>query len=215
VNRSARVGAVFLAVVFGTSCAKSQEQPVAQTESEPELLSLAPAPPSLRAKCVTTARAVGYPVPCPTRVPPGLAATRTAAGRCSLGIIGPGGIDGCHHSWRRWVIGSSETSDQHLVLTATPRPVRSYARVVNGPAWYPRARVRPLDWVTVGGQRMRAVYAPRSTNGGSAFSDHVVLIWTTGGHTYGIGFHNVEGIRETLELDEGLAGGIELVRGAS
>jgi hypothetical protein len=62
---------------------------------------------------------------------------------------------------------------------------------------------------------MRAVYMPRRTNEGSGLSDHVGLIWTTGGHTYGIGFHNVQGIRETLELDDGLAGGIELVRGAS
>ncbi len=131
--------------------------------------------------------------------------------RCVLDVIGPGGIGGCGRSWRNWVVGSSETADQHLVITATPRPLRSYAKVVNGPAWYPRARVRPLGWVTVNGWRMRAVYAPGATNAGSAFSDHVVLIWTVGGHTYGVGFHNADGIRRALELDEDLARGIELV----
>ena len=28
-----------------------------------------------------------------------------------------------------------------------------------------------------------------ATNDGSSFSDHLVLVWTTGGHTYALGFH--------------------------
>jgi hypothetical protein len=43
--------------------------------------------------------------------------------------------------------------------------------------------------------------------------DYVVLIWTVGGHTYGVGFHNVRGIRATLALDIALARSIKLVRG--
>jgi len=58
---------------------------------------------------------------------------------------------------------------------------------------------------------MHAVYVPRATNEGSAFADHVVLIWTVGDHTYGFGFHNVHGPRQTLDLDVELAGGIRLV----
>jgi hypothetical protein len=46
---------------------------------------------------------------------------------------------------------------------------------------------------------------------GSAFARHVVLIWTVSGHTYGVGFHNVHGIRPTLDLDVALARGITLV----
>jgi hypothetical protein len=109
------------------------------------------------------------------------------------------------------VVGSSETGDQHLVITASPRPLANYAKVINGPAWYPAARVRPLAWLRINGWRMRAVYAPQDGNDGSAFANHVVLIWTVGGHSYGVGFHNDQGIPETLRLNEALARGIDLV----
>jgi hypothetical protein len=122
-----------------------------------------------------------------------------------------GGIGRCARSWRGWVIGSTETGDHHLVITASPRPLQRYAEVVNGPAWYPQARVRPLAWVTINGWRMRAVYAPQSTNDGSALVNHVVLIWTVGRHTYGIGFHTVDGVPQALRLDRALARGIRLV----
>src|SRR4029453_5021680 len=98
-------------------------------------------------------------------------------------------------TWRNWVIGSSETNDQHLVLVASPQALRDYAKVVNGPAWYPSARVRPLRWLTIRGWLMRALSAPSRTNEGSAFASHVVLIWTVGDHTYGVGFHNVHRLR--------------------
>jgi hypothetical protein len=58
---------------------------------------------------------------------------------------------------------------------------------------------------------MRAVYVPPRTNDGSAFAHHVVLIWTVSGHTYGVGFHNVHGLRPTLDLDVALARGVRLV----
>ncbi|MGH2988998.1 MAG: hypothetical protein ACRDMA_03920 [Solirubrobacterales bacterium] len=58
---------------------------------------------------------------------------------------------------------------------------------------------------------MRAVYVPSATNEGSAFTDHVALIWTVGEHTYGVGFHNVHGLRQTLAVDAALARGIRLV----
>jgi hypothetical protein len=60
---------------------------------------------------------------------------------------------------------------------------------------------------------MREVYVPPSTNVGSAFASHAVLIWTAGGHTYGIGFHNVKGMKPTLALDIALARGIKLIAG--
>jgi hypothetical protein len=74
------------------------------------------------------------------------------------------------------VVGSSETADQHLVIVAAPRMLRNDAKVVNGPAWYPGARVRRLRSVTVDGWRMHAVYVQPRTNDGSAFAHHVVLI---------------------------------------
>jgi hypothetical protein len=98
---------------------------------------------------------------------------------------------------------------------ASSRP-SNYAKLVNGPAWYPKARVRPLGWERINGRRMRSVYVPPATNDGSAFMHHVVLIWTESGHTYGVGFHvgfhSAAGIGRTLHLDEELAKYIKLVR---
>jgi hypothetical protein len=65
--------------------------------------------------------------------------------------------------------------------------------------------------VTTHGWRMRAVYVPPNTNDGSAIARHVVPIWTVGQHTYGIGFHNLHGLTETLRLDEELARHLRLV----
>jgi hypothetical protein len=128
-------------------------------------------------------------------------------------IIGPGGRAACRagNSWRGWVVGTSWAGVEHLVITGSPKPLSNYAKVVNGPAWYPRARVRPLGWTEINGWRMRAVYVPPDTNDGSAFMDHVVLVWTDAGHTYGVGFHNMRGIRRTLLLDEELAKHIKLI----
>jgi hypothetical protein len=121
--------------------------------------------------------------------------------------IAPGGVK----AWRGWVVGSTVVGADHLVITASPKPLDNYAKVVNGPAWYPKARVRVLDWVSVGGRRARVVFVPPETNDGSAFAHHVVLIWTEGRHTYGIGFHEVGGRRRTLELDVALVRHVELV----
>jgi hypothetical protein len=110
------------------------------------------------------------------------------------------------------VVGTSDVGREHLVITASPKPLTNYAKVVNGPAWNPQARVRPLGWVQIKGWRMRSVYVPPATNDGSAFMHHVVLIWNDGGHTYGIGFHDVRGIHRTLLLDEELARHVKLVR---
>jgi hypothetical protein len=98
------------------------------------------------------------------------------------------------------------------VITASPRTLKSYAKVVNGPAWYPRARVRLLGWVEINGRRMRALYVPPATNDGSAFMHHVVLVWSEDGHSYGFGFHNTRGTRRTLLLDKQLAAHVKLVR---
>ena len=115
-------------------------------------------------------------------------------------------------SWRGWVVGSTFFGADHLVITASPRPLANYAKVVNGPAWYPKARVKPLNWLSVGGRRVRAVFVRSETNDGSAFAHHVVLIWTEGRHTYGIGFHEVGGRARALKLDVALLRHLELVK---
>jgi hypothetical protein len=188
------------------------------------------ASPRFLAACQLTARAVGYPVPCPTRVPAGLLDKGYAGpGDCRFHIVAPAARPGCatltkSTAWQGWVFGSSYVPTKvppgatttggyaHLVITASPTRRSSYAKLVNGPAWYPKARVRPITWVTINGWRMRAVFVPPDTNDGSAFGHHVVLIWTVEQHTYGIGFHDITTVRNTLQLDEQLAQNIELVR---
>jgi len=63
----------------------------------------------------------------------------------------------------------------------------------------------------VNGRHMRAIYVPPATNDGSAFAHHVVLVWSATGHTYGVGFHNLRGIRQALRLDEELVRHVTLV----
>jgi hypothetical protein len=202
--------ALALVALLSGGCSDGGEVSVTGARPKPSASRLVQASPELHGKCRATANEVGYPVPCPTRVPEGLTATRSI-GWCQLDIMGPGGVGRCGRAWRGWVVGSSETNDQHLVIVASPRVLRNDAKVVNGPAWYPSARVRLLQRMTINGWRMQAVYVPFGTNAGSAFARHVVLIWTVGGHTYGVGFHNVHGLRPTLDLDVALARGIRLV----
>jgi hypothetical protein len=170
------------------------------------------APASLRRDCSRTARAVGYAVPCPTRVPRRLVPTPPAGpSGCVVRIVGRG----CGGAWTRWVTGSSEVAGafppQHLVLTASSRPVHDYAKATHGPGWYPAARVEVGEWTRVNGRRMRWVFLPPETNEGSAFADHLVLVWTAGGHTYAVGFHVTTTRAAARALDLELARHLRLV----
>lgn len=149
VRRLAAIAGVTPVVAAGiVGCAGSHEaRPLRTSRTQRANLGaeFVGAPKSLIAACHKTATAVGYRVPCPSKVPGGLTETgRSGPASCTLQIIGPGGVGGCAASWRSWVIGSSTTPDEHLVITASPKPLRNYAKVVNGPAWYPGARVEPL-----------------------------------------------------------------------
>jgi hypothetical protein len=198
---------VFIVALFASACSGGTPTRLAGTLPPPQLV---PASGALLAECQRAADAVGYPAPCPMKVPPDLAATPVVGG-CKLGIIGQGGIAGCAHTWRHWIVGSSETGDQHLVIAVSPNPLRSAAKVVNGPAWYPGTRVRHLGRMRINGWRVRYVYVSPETNEGSAFAHHVVAIWTVGRHTYAVGFHDVAGLRATLALDAALLRAIRLV----
>ena len=202
--------ALLMAVAVVSGCSRSH--PTASTTNKESTdvagVRFVSAARGLVARCHSTARAVGYAVPCPTRVPELLTDTGEP-GNCDLHIIGPAR---CAESWRGWVVGSSTTPDQHLVLTASPRALRNDAKVVNGPAWYPTARVQELSRMTIQGWRVHAVFVPPATNEGSAFAQHVALIWMVGQHSYAVGFHKVEGVHQTLLLDEELAQNIQLVQ---
>jgi hypothetical protein len=96
-------------------------------------------------------------VSCPMRVPAEFVAYGGRPG-CGIDIIGPGRLcPNAQSRWRGWVVGSSRAGDEHLVLTASPRPLANYGKVVNGPAWYPTARVRVLGSVKVNRWRMGEV----------------------------------------------------------
>ena len=200
-------GAVCLVVLWSVLLPTSGNSLGAVSLQDP----FVPASAQLKAKCAATAKAVGYSVPCPLRVPAGLVAYGGRPG-CTIDIIGP--AEPCANTpfiWRGWVVGSSVTTDDHLVLVASPRPIQSYAKVLNGPAWRAGERVRVLGLVRVRGWRMHEVFVPPALNDGSAFAGHVVLIWTVGQHTYAFGFHDVSTIKHTLALDVTLGRDIRLI----
>lgn len=175
--------------------------------------------PGLRRVCSRVARVVGYAVPCPTVLPLGLRATPRVQG-CRLGIIGPGGSGACAKSWRGWIVGSSELDGanagppgfQHLVVAGAPRAISDPARAIDGPAMLPGSRVLRRG-------RFRAdpitgwfYYVPASTNIGSAFMGHLVMVWTSSHHTYAYGFHVVTTTAEARALDVEIARHLVFVR---
>ena len=171
---------------------------------------LAPAPRIVMVECRRTARTVGYAVPCPTRLLLGMTpfgGDPNRGPRCQMRYIGP---ELCDRRWKGWVVGSSVVGNEHLVIVASPRAQPDYARLINGPAWYPGATEQLDGWITIHGWRARWVTVPAATNDGSAFMGHIVLVWTVGRHTYGVGFHDVS--RNTRALDLELLRSIRLIR---
>jgi hypothetical protein len=47
----------------------------------------------------------------------------------------------------------------------------------------------------------RLYYVPAKTNDGSAFVDHLAMVWTSSGHTYAYGVHVVATTAEARALD--------------
>jgi hypothetical protein len=180
-----------------------------------------PAGHKLLRECRSAARAVGYAVPCPTLTPRGLVGTQTGIPTRPYGTRRPQpgcrprfaivGVGPCRPlgKWTGWIASSSEVPNpyrafsprEHLIISTSPRPIRDYARFVNGPGWYPGDRVDVGGWISVNGWRARWVFVPPQTNDGSAEAGHVMLIWTTGGHTYGVGFHDTSTRAATRAMD--------------
>ena len=111
--------------------------------------------------------------------------------------------------WRGWIVGSSQVSGaqagpagfQHLVLGGAPNIVRSPARAIDGPTMVAGSRVERRGRLRVGAIRGWFYYVPFSTNIGSDFTGHLVMVWNALGHTYMYGFHVVDGITEARRLD--------------
>ena len=123
-------------LLIASGCSGSHNAtPITNTQvTEAGGLRFVAASSALWAKCRATARDVGYAVPCPTRIPAGLAVNGSPTPTGCLDVIGPGGVGGCDKSWRGWVVGTSNVGAEHLVITASPKTLTNYAKLVNGPA---------------------------------------------------------------------------------
>ena len=69
----------------------------------------------------------------------------------------------------------------------------------------------PLGKVHIGEWTRREVYADPATNEGSAFSDHLTLVWTTGGAASALGFHLTGSRQETRALNRSVARSVFLI----
>jgi hypothetical protein len=172
---------------------------------------LATAPESFLQACRDTADAVGYPVPCPALILAGGSPPPPATSSCHIELIGAAGLGGCHRAWRGWVVGSMQTSQDHLVLQAAPRTVSSLARAVDGPGWYPGASVRTIRSLRLRDWTVREIAVPLATNEGSAFARHLVLVWTARDHTYAIGFHRAGSLHRTRALNAMVVRSVRLI----
>ena len=129
-------------------------------------------------------------------------------------IVGWDRKRGCGaESWRGWIIGSSQTGTEHLVVQGAPHIVRNPTVAIDGPGVHrpDGAPVNPRDVqlrgaVRIAGHTMRWYYVPPDRNDGSAFMHHLVLVWSASDHTYAYGFHVVTTFAAARALD------LELVR---
>jgi hypothetical protein len=115
------------------------------------------------------------------------------------------------------MFGSSQVGNgltagfQHLVVLGAPRIIRDPARAIDGPAMVPGSRVQGRGEVRIGSATMRWYFVPPDLNAGSAFMDHLVLVWNASGHTYAYGFHVVDTLAQARALDLALVRHLELV----
>lgn len=142
--------------------------------------------------CLTTAANVGYAVPCPTKLPP----EATPCGllesvpSCPGAFMTSGGGE-----FNEWAVLSvvfptkdpslrTSTGEGHLVIESSPMSLGAERFIYHGP---------PGRLIPAGTSRVGTVDAEwfrvSPSNIGSIFLDHLVLVWTIGNHTYGVGFH--------------------------
>jgi hypothetical protein len=215
--------AVGLVVLFGGSrAAPSERGPLHWTAATLGQVALpvrfVRSPASLLGQCRRTARAVGYAVPCPRMIPDGLQPTPVGGGPCLHYRFHIVGLPCTVFSvWHGWVVGSSQIGTggpafQHLVIQVSPTPT-NFAHAVNGPiALWHRAGPVIGGSLMLNGWRMHWLFVDPEHNDGSAFMSHVVLCWTTGGHTYAVGFHTVTTKLSAAAMDYELVRNLELVR---
>ncbi|MBA3552550.1 MAG: hypothetical protein H0W27_06740 [Actinobacteria bacterium] len=78
----------------------------------------------------------------------------------------------------------TSTGEGHLVIEASPVALDPERFIYHGP---------PGKLIPEGTERVGAVrgewFRVSPSNIGSIFANHLVLVWTVGDHTYGVGFH--------------------------
>lgn len=176
----------------------------------------APVTAEVHSDCASTAKSVGYVVPCPTLLPLGMEATEPVHG-CAFRIVAPVGWAGCRGVRPNgWFFGSGDVIGrgagapgfQHLVLFAAPRVIHNPARAIDGPAVFPEP-VQRRGVVDVDGLPMSLYIVPMGNP--SAFRGHLVLVWTEHHHTYAYGFHVTGTISAARALDLEVARHLEAV----
>jgi hypothetical protein len=96
-------------------------------------------------------------------------------------------------------------------LQAAPRVTSNPAQAIDGPGWQAADKVRRIGATRIHGWRIAIYLVPPLSNEGSAFSGHVVFVWSSEGHTYAAGYHDVVSIASTVRWDRALVGGIRLL----
>jgi hypothetical protein len=200
-----------------TSGASTRDRAVGKSPQEfPAERYLSVVSPLVLMECRRTAQQIGYPVPCPQLLPRGARTRRLHIPELdnqAPRFVGPGGTT---TRWSRWASFDlefptagmpSEIVVGHLVISSSPRPL-TIDRFIFGP--YQRPGRVVLDGRSrVGGVTGTWVRVPPGPNRLSRFTEHVVLVWTIDGHTYGVGFHGLE--RPSRELGLEVARSITLV----
>lgn len=206
-RRRVRLAVVVMVAIGGGATSYGISQAIRTSSSSPS------------PQCAAAARTVGYAVPCPTRVPRGLVQGNLQAGSsCGAYLVQAAGYGNCARVWRGWVLGSGTAGGADFVIAASPTPL-SDVQLVDGPFWVKQTdRVLLLGLRRINGWQMRMVYVPMqanrygaTTNAGSVFANHVVLIWTSGGHSYAVGVRAANDVARAAELATAFARQIVLV----
>ena len=207
--------------------------PATPTVTEVAGVTFVRAPPSVIGQCRATATVLGYAVPCPTRVPEDIQSW--PQGQSIIGpttrakeraLVHQPGCPLCVRA-RGWALGSSVSP--HLVIDAAPRALTNMHHAVDGPGFDPhtfvgrhgcfprRGTCHPLlvrlGTVIAHGWRVALVEATPWDE--SAFTHHLVMVWTVSGHTYAAGFHEEQGRSAARRWDAQLLRGLRLVSPAA
>lgn len=144
----------------------------------------------MAAQCSATARTLGYPVPCPGELPARAHPTVFGAGPCADRDVWIG--VGCGDETDRVLASIEFPSPErdvpgHLVIYGAPTEQAATALIFVGEPDGTALPLTPTGQAIVAGVRAELYDVPPDSS--SAFSGHVVAVWTYEGHTYAAGVH--------------------------